>query len=246
MKNIKLLCLLLLGSLSSCDKSDIMLYEQRAGVYFSTRTFTHSFTSNLPKDTAIVRLPVDITGLPADYDREFFVARPDVDFYTTAEDDQYKIGKGIVKAGEGKGFVELELYQDSRLRDSTYVLYLDIQRSPDFPEIRLNRYSMGVYFSAQLIKPDNWKYLELGDYSTAWWRFILDVTGGNTLRYWIGGPDNPVNPDPEYWNMTDAELEIWRNEIREALDDYNLKHAGNPLVHDDGPAKGQKVVMPTN
>lgn len=245
MKHIKFICLFfMLGSITSCQKSDIMLYEQRAGVYFSTNSYSYSFADEPGVDTTVLRLPVDITGVPVDYDREFIVNLPNVDTLTTAEGDQYKIGKGIVKAGEGKGFVEVELYRDDRLKDSTYYILLNIQRSPDFPEIRLNRFNMSVSFTERLIRPINWNHLDLGDYSTAWWRFILEVTEGNTLRLWSGGPtNNPANPDPEYWYMTYPELAAWKTVIRIALDDYNANHS-EPLKHDDGEKRGEQVKMP--
>lgn len=240
MKNIRYFFLfsLLVAVCSSCQKEETMLYQNRAGVYFSTSTYTYTFAENPGLDTAIVRLPVTITGLCADYDREFKATLPDVDTLTTAEDDQYKIGRGFVKAGESTGFVELEIYRDERLKDSTYNLYLSIQKTPDFPEIRLNRYNMKVSFTDRFIQPDNWSYLGLGTFSTAWWSFILEVTDGNPLRYWGG-----INPDPEYWTMGAAELAAWKSVIRRALDEYNDGPNG-PLIHDDGPSKGQEVEMP--
>lgn len=245
MKHIKYICLFfLLGSITGCQKSDIMLYEQRAGVYFSAYTYDYSFADDPGVDTAVLRLKVDITGVPTDYDREFVVTLPNIDTVTTAEDDQYKIGKGIVKAGEGEGFVELEIYRDDRLKDSTYRVLLSIQRSPDFPEIRLKRFNMSVSFTERLIRPLNWNFLKLGDYSTAWWRFILEVTEGNTLRHWTGGPTGSANPDPEYWYMGYAELAAWQALIRVALDDYNANHLGDPLKHDDGEKKGEPVKIP--
>lgn len=244
MKTIKYICLFfLLGSIAGCQKSDIMLYEQRAGVYFSTYSSSYSFADSPGVDTAVLRLPVDITGSTTDYDREFIITLPNVDTLTTAEDDQYKIRKGIVKAGEGKGFVEVELYRDDRLKDSTYRILLSIQRSPDFPEIRLKRFNMSVSFTERLIRPDNWFQLKaLGDYSTAWWRFILSVTEGNRLMYW-GGPGASMNPDPEKWYMGAAELAAWVTVIRIALDEYNDGPDG-PLLHDDGDKKGEPVKMP--
>ncbi len=239
------ICLfLLLGTLAGCEKSEIMLYKNRAGVYFSTYSYNYSFADNPGVDTAVLRLPVDITGVPADHDREFIVTLPDVDTVTTAEADQYRIGKGIVKAGEGKGFVDFEVYRDDRLKDSTYVVRLAIKKSEEFPEIRLNRFFMSVSFTEQLIRPINWHYLGLGDYSTAWWRFILNVTGGNQLRYWTGGPTGSLNPDGEYWYMTGAELGAWQTTIRNALDDYNAEHPDTPLTHDDGSKAGKPVEMP--
>lgn len=244
MKPVLYICLLFFwGSIVSCQKEEIKLYEQRAGVYFSVNTYSYSFASDPDKDTMVLYLPVDITGVPTDYDREFRVALPDVNPYMTAEDDQYKIGKGIVKAGEGKGFVELELYRDDRLKDSTYKIHLEIRRTPDFPEIRLNRRTMEVSFTEKLIQPDNWNYLGLGVFSTAWWRFILTVTDGNELRLWTGGPGGTTNPDPEYWYMTYAELAAWKSMIRNALNEYNEGPDG-PLMHDDGRSKGQPVEMP--
>lgn len=44
MKYVFLLCLIVI--LSSCQKSDIMLYQQRAGVYFSTYEYAYSFAEH--------------------------------------------------------------------------------------------------------------------------------------------------------------------------------------------------------
>ena len=163
---------------------------------------------------------------------------------TTAEEDQYKIGNCLVKAGEGKGFAEVELYKDERLRDSVYTLRFEIRKTADFPEIRLNRTIMTLSFTNRLIRPDNWNHLGLGDYSTAWWSFVLGVTEGNKLPYWMGGPTAALNPDPEYYYMTFSELGAWKSRISKALDKYNADHPGEPLRHDDGLKKGEKVEMP--
>ena len=245
MNKISYICLLLTALwLSSCQKEEIRLYEQRAGVYFSTSQSSFSFIDQPDSDTAIVRLPVDITGLPADHDREFTIALPWVDTVTTAEEDQYKIGNCLVKAGEGKGFAEVELYKDERLKDSVYTLRREIRTTADFPESRRHRTIMTLSFTNRLIRPDNWSYLGLGDYSTAWWNFVLEVTGGNKLPYWTGGPTGTYNPDPEYYYMTYSELGAWQSRIRKALDKYNADHPGEPLRHDDGLKKGEKVEMP--
>lgn len=99
-------------------------------------------------------------------------------------------------------------------------------------------------FHGTVDRPVNWGYLGLGDYSTAWWRFILEVTEGNQLRFWTGGPNGTLNPDGEYWYMTYAELGAWQTVIRNALDDYNAEHPDAPLTHDDGAKKGEPVKMP--
>lgn len=65
----------------------------------------------------VVRVPVTVTGTASDKDRIVKAGLPDVDLNTTAEDDQYVIGDGLVKAGELSGFVDLTLYNDDRLSD---------------------------------------------------------------------------------------------------------------------------------
>ena len=103
---------------------------------------------------------------------------------------------------------------------------------------------MTLSFTNRLIRPDNWNHLGLGDYSTAWWSFVLGVTEGNKLPYWMGGPTAALNPDPEYYYMTCSELGAWKSRISKALDKYNADHPGEPLRHDDGLKKGEKVEMP--
>ena len=104
----------------------------------------------------------------------------------------------------------------------------------------MNRFDMEITFTDKLIQPANWGYLNLGTFSSAWWRFVLNVTNGNPLRYWGG-----VNPDKDYWTMGYSELAVWRTVIRRELKKYNESPEG-PLVHDDGPRKGKPVEMPIN
>ena len=55
MKEIKYIFLLgLTLMLGSCQKEEIMMYQQRAGVYFSTRSMAYSFTENPGVDTWIL------------------------------------------------------------------------------------------------------------------------------------------------------------------------------------------------
>lgn len=239
MKTIEYICLFfLLGSMIGCQKSEIMHYEQRAGVNFTLYNSTYSFAYNRDDDSVVLELPVTITGLRTDYDRRFKVDFPDVDTLTTAEADQYRIEEGIVKAGEGMGTFNVTLYNDKRLNDSVYCIALRVQRSEDFPENRLDRGIMKVFFTARMVEPDNWKYLNLGTFSTSWWLFILDVTEGNKLPYWGGYP----NPDPEKWTMSQGELAARRMQIKSALAEYERKNG--PLYHDDGPDKGEIVKIP--
>lgn len=235
--------LLLPVCLAGCQKSDIMLYEQHAGVYFESAAYSYTFLEDPDLASKSLRLSVDITGSQVDYDREFIVVRPALDTITTAEEDQYKIGKGIVKANEYLGYVDVEVYQDDRLKDSIYKLALEIQPGKDFPEIRLNRKIMVVSFTKKAIRPANWnKWLKwyFGSYSANWWTFICEATGRTSLPYF------PKQADTETWWMSEAELAANQAKVRIALERYNASSKG-PLMHDDGPDSDKpntKVTMP--
>lgn len=224
-----------------CQQSDIMLYEQNAGVYFEASTYGYSFLEHPDSVSKVLRLSVDITGSQVGYDREFTVTRPELDSITTAESDQYSIGKGIVKANEYRGYVDVVVSKDDRLRDSVYKLALEIQANEEFPEVRLNKKIMVLSFTNQVIRPANWVWLRwyFGvPFSTRWWQFICKETGRTSLPYY------PSHADQETWWMRVAELEVYQSVVRLALEKYNAAHPDEPLTHDDGDYAGQRVEMP--
>ena len=225
----------------ACQHEDIMLYQQNAGVYFEADAYSYSFLEHPDSTSKILRLSVDITGSQVDYDRTFTVARPAIDTITTAEDDQYQINTGVVKANEYAGHVDIQIFKDERLNDSIYELALEILPNEEFPEVRLNAKTMVVSFTNKVIKPANWdRWLRwyFGDFSTNWWRFICDVTGRTSLPYY------PNHDDQETWWMGDAELTAYQAMLRIALGEYNAEHPNDHLVHEDGDSVGQEVVMP--
>lgn len=228
--------------LCGCESSDIMLYEQNPAVYFEAPSFSYTFLENPEATSKVVKLSVDISGSQVDYDREFIVTRPLVDTITTAEDDQYQIGKGIVKANEYNGYVEVEVFRDERLNDSIYTLALEIQPNEDFPEVRLNKKIMALSFTNKVVQPANWSWLRWyfgTPFSTRWWTFICEATGRTSLPYY------PTNADQETWWMSVGEVQAYQTIVRLALDEYNAKHPGAPLTHDDGDYAGQPVEMPS-
>lgn len=232
--------LLVWAGLAACQHEDIMLYQQNPGVYFETATYSYTFLEDPDSTSKVLRLSVDITGSQVDYDRTFTVSRPAVDTITTAEDDQYRIGTGIVKANAYNGYVEIEVFKDDRLKDSVYNVALEILPSADFPEVRLNQKTMVVSFTNEVIQPANWRWLRwyFGDFSTRWWTFICEVTGMTSLPY------DETNADRETWWMTYEELLAYQAMVRVALEEYNMDHPDEPLTHDDGDAAGEPVVMP--
>lgn len=227
--------------LTGCGSSDIMLYEQNAAAYFESSAFSYSFLENPAETSHVVKIPVNISGLQVDYDRKFVVARPEKDTITTAEEDQYRIGEGVVKANEYSGLVEVELLRDKRLDDSVYTLALEIRPNEDFREVRLNKTTLQLSFTNKVIQPANWGWLKwyFGEpFSTRWWTFICEATGQTSLPYF------PTNPDTETWWMDVDMIIAYQTIVRLALEEYNAKHPDAPLTHDDGKYAGQKVEMP--
>ena len=98
MKEIKYIFLLGLTLMpGSCQKEEIMMYQQRAGAYFSTRSMAY---------LVYLKIRVSIFGTLAfagGYYRQsgglsagVYATLPDFPTWTTAEEDQYKIGQGYV------------------------------------------------------------------------------------------------------------------------------------------------------
>lgn len=225
----------------SCKQEDVMRYEQSPGVFFSQGAYSYSFVNEPWLAEKTIKLTVDITGLAADHDRHFSIAHPAKDTITTAEPDQYAVGEGVVPAGEYSGTVDLTLKYSSRLDSKIDTLFFEVLPSDDFPEVRLNRSYARVAFTKQVIMPANWRWLRWyfgTPYSTRWWLFILDVTGGNHLPYF------PTDPDKETWWMSVNEVKAWQAKVRLELEKYNREHPGKPLTHDDGDYKNTPVTMP--
>ena len=241
-KNCIISLLLLSAIFTGCQHDDIMLYQQNPGVYFEAATYSYTFLEHPDSTSKILRLSVDITGSQVDYDRTFTVTRPELDTITTAEEDQYHIGTGIVKANEYTGYVDVEVFKDERLKDSIYELALEILPGEDFPEVRLNKKIMVVSFTNEVIQPANWRWLRwyFGEaFSTRWWTFICEVTGRTSLPYY------PTHDDQETWWMSVEEVEAYQAMVRIALEEYNGEHPNDPLTHDDGDYAGQPIVMPS-
>lgn len=229
----------------SCEKSEIPIYEQCAGLFFSSSKYSYSFVEDPDQTNKILKLQVDITGDTTAYDREFTVATPKNDTVTTAQPDQYKIGKGIVKAGEFSGYVEVEVFRDDRIKMEVAKVSLEIQPSEVFPETKLNASNIEVSFTAMIMKPANWdKYLKYYfgvEYSDSWWAFILKATGRTSLPCWPTG----AKTDPDTWWMSTSELSNLHALVKIAFLKYNAEHSV-PLKHEDGIYKNTIINLPMN
>lgn len=228
-------------SIFSCSKEKMFVYEQRAGIYFESSTYSYTFIDNPGAEQITISLPVVITGDSVGYDREFTAVIPEKDTISTAESRMYSIGKGVVKAGQFNGSLKFTVNYTPEMDDSVYKVRLSIIPSKDFEEINLNRVNMVISFTNQIIKPANWSWLRWyfgTPYSTAWWKFIMEKTGKTSLPYF------PTNPDKETWWMSAGEVIAYQSLVRIELEKYNAAHPKNPLSHDDGDYKDTPITMP--
>lgn len=242
MKNVKIIALVSIFIwLISCSKDEIEVYHEFPSVYFNGSSVSYSFIEKPDARQDTVRLPVLITGMPADADR-FFRIEMVADTNTTATAEQYALLEGIVKAGEYIGNVPVVLNNYSFL-DSTHLkLKVKIVDSDDFKAGFVQSMYYYISWTAKLQAPENWRYLKtyFGEYSTRYFKFIIGATGRSSFPYRI------INPETgEYYWKTTAQVEAYTMIIRDSLDKYNADKSHPVLTHDDGAKAKQPVVIPS-
>lgn len=123
------------GLFAACSETDYMTYDTaQSGLYFTTDTVRYSFgvvpTSIRSKE---VRLPVQIMGQPANYNRTFKFAISAE--HTTAENNvQFSLGEPMIEADSISGYIPVIINRDELKGDyvNGYVRYrLDLQLLAD-------------------------------------------------------------------------------------------------------------------
>lgn len=226
-------------SLISCDKEDVMRYDRnRPAIEFNGKSYTYSFKkTSMEMDTVLI--PFNIVGYPEDRERvaDFLIIADS----TTAKD--YKIIDAVVKPGEYSG--NLRVCVENKVGDGfiDVRVYFEIAHGKDFiPGLDINK-SYSLYLTNKLVRPISWeadKWMEknfLGTYSTAYYQFIIDVTGETEFPY----PNAiPGYNNGQVWNS--AERTAFLNKLTQELADRN-KRVGSKLLHDDGRAKDLEVIV---
>ncbi|MEG2278368.1 MAG: DUF4843 domain-containing protein [Odoribacter sp.] len=239
----------LLFLFNSCKKEEIMIYEPSAAVYFSEYSRTYTFVENMDRleignDT--LKIPVQISGMTADYKRTVRMEVVESDTLNTASKEMYRLIDGYVNAQNYKGYVPVRINYTKDLDDSVYVLRVRLVATEDFPGVDLEKKVISISMTNKLTEPSNWRRLKssFGPYSDSWYRFILLKTGLASIPYWsYNGSADSNNPDPEKWTMTYAEMKAYAALTKVELDKYNRSPKG-PLLHEDGPQKDKPVMMP--
>ena len=246
MKTLKItLCSLLLGLsflFVSCQKEEIMMYQQEAGLSFwGMASGEFSFFDSPGTTSYTYEIRVSTSGDSVNYDRHFTAAivENDTNYVTTARPDQYKLLEGTIPAGKFEGILPVEIIYTPDMDDSSFVACLKLLPGKDFPLGGFDERYFELTMTNKLIKPSNWGNLTfyLGSaFSSSWYNFILDVIG---MRY-IAHPSAKGGDTAWEYN----EMLAYVGKIKSELLKYNLAHPDDPLRHDDGDNAGELVEMP--
>ena len=229
--------------LQSCKKEELKVYQDDPGVYFTTSTYSYSFTEDVGATSKMIYLPVTLSGLAKDVDRTFKIEVVN-DSNTTARPDWYEIQTGILPKNSLLGKVGVWLKRNATVDTSIVKLNVKLVGSDELDPLLAP--NVVISWTAKIIQPPNWtnglKYYFGTPFSTGWYTFMLQAAGVSALPYTINAALKAT--DPAYWSMTADQVKGYAMKVRDALIDYNLKHPGNELKHNDGTSAGQLVTMP--
>lgn len=225
----------------SCDKEGIMKYDrERAAIEFNGSSYAYSFKKT-SKAVDTVNIPFNLVGYPEDWERHagFTIIKDS----TTATPNDYQVIDAVMEAGayHGKLKVRVENKTGDNFKDVR--VYFEIAHSKDFIPGLDEKKNYFLYLTNKLVRPVRWeengwkeRYF-LGTYSTAYYQFIIEVSGETEFPYpWAV----PGYNDDKQWNP--AEKDAFLSKIKNELKIRNQRE-GSPLLHDDGPAKGKEVVV---
>lgn len=227
--------------LVSCQKEEIMVYRQEAGLLWAQASGGYSFFDDPGQNTHIYQIRVVTTGDSAAYDRHFScaVVENDTNYKNTAKMEQYKLLEGTILAGKFEGYIPIEIIYTPDMDDSSFVLNLKLLPNVEFPLGAFDNRYFVLSMTNKLVKPENWSSLiyYLGEpFSTDWYNFILDVIGMRYIPYPIAKEgDKP-------WEYNEMLANVGK--IKSELLKYNLAHPDDPLRHNDGENAGELVEMP--
>lgn len=232
-------CALLSLLWGACDKEDVMRYDrERAAIEFKGNSYAYSFKQTSQK-TDTVEIPFNLVGYPENRERnaEFVIVADS----TTATSNEYRILDAVLKPGEYTGNLRIEVKNESGEAFQDVRVYFGIAQGKDFiPGVDAQK-NCFLYLTNKLVQPASWdswtERYRLGNYSTAYYQFIIEVTGETQfpIRSVIPGYNND-----EIWSA--AYTEAFIANLKKELKDRNERE-DDVLLHDDGMAKGKEVII---
>ena len=233
-------CLASLLLFAACEKSDLPYYTGGNVLHFDYPQATAglTFLNNLEADCDTLKIPVEMTGMPADVSREFKMVIPEDDTITTAPEGSWRIVKSHVDAGAAKGDLWLELKNPEKMGKKTFVLRLKITDNENFKAGgRLNYLATTITWSSDVVRPQTWsamRWFFTSQYSSNVYRALIASTG--LLEFWY------YDPDPETgYQLGQYEGWVYGRKFGDWIRNYNATH-DDVYRHDDGDYAGQEIV----
>lgn len=239
MKKIFLGTLLALSSIA-CQKQEIPYYVGDSSANFWAHSQNHSLfgatATELPQDT--ITLNISLVGQQVDYDRvvkmEAYVdpAGTAADkLRTTATPSQYQLLEGIIPANALIGKIKLVVKNEEVLAKGELKLRVKMIETKDFKVgLRENNY-IDLKWSRMVLQPPTWRAMRFffcATYSTQVYRIFMEVTGLKEFYYYEG-------------EVSAEEGNVMGTNFAKRVRELSVQQ-GSPLLHDDGPSKGQPIV----
>lgn len=224
------IAVVLLSGLLACKKEDVQVYHGGDRVQFALHNAAQayagvqdfSFAAKGSPETALITIPVDITGRVTAFDREVKVELV-ANETNSVKGVDFDFGTCIVKAGESKGIVELLLKKTAALNKEIKTVTFRIVSSEHFGLGIEKQLKRKVNFFNFLVKPSTWETrmkTYFGEYSQMKHKFIL---------YHLGIPEINITPsgsavqDLENYVYNPTSFIQFQNKLRSLLSDLNSK-----------------------
>ena len=234
MKNFKTkpftFLLVLMFVFTSCEEEDIMSFEALPAVNFVNESKTYSFLGNLDGE-ALQEIEIQIIGDVSDQDR-FFEVEVIQDEETNAEQEQYEIAQGVIKAGEFTGILPVTVFNSQELDSTTVSLHLRMVESEDFKPGNIETRTFILSWTNQVVVP-NWQwysYFFTRLPSSEAYRAVVESTG--LLQF----------EQSDYVAIGPIGAEALGVQFGDYVKQHNLENPGNPLRHDNGDLAGEEIV----
>ena len=223
---------------SSCNEDDIMTFNKEMGlVDFNHKTEAYSFLKS-GKDIDTLNIKFLLHGVVTSSDREAKITV--IEDSTTISVENFEIISTILLANEDFGFVKVRVVKPENIGDEDLYLYLRAVSNDNFDVGIEDDKNCKIQITNKLLPPSYWtptgwiSKWYLGNYSTAYYKFIIKETGIEDFPY-----PYPINGVK--WNSAEAEAFIAM--LKGKLRAYNESISPEVLLHDDGIAKSMPVVV---
>lgn len=230
---------------AGCRKDEIKGFDKSAAMTefaYANSDFSFFRVGDTPLAESIVGIPFNIVGWPTAHERNaIFIAVPDSTTLTG-----FEILDAKVPADSWTGTLRVKVKNNLGTEpvtgDDRPRLYLRAVAGGDFQSGPVNMRDHALKVSNTLQRPAEWtnqftQYRGLGEYSTAYYSFIIETTGEThfPIALPVAGYNNGEVWSPGYTSALITNLKT-------KLEERNQR-VGSPLLHDDGPGKGQPVVV---